>query len=588
MPPSADPATVAASASPDAGSVAPVRAPGGSGSIRSVATGLRMASHVAVWVVLVVPTAITLADGWRPVRDDAMISIGAYRVFTADSPLVGVWSLASQGMAHAFFDVGPLLFWVLAVPVRLDPGQGALWGATLACAVALSVAIEGAWRVQGWPACVAVALVAAVLGWQTQLYADVLWNPHIGLVFFTAAIVLAWVVASGRFGWWPPAILFASLAAQCHFLYVVPAIAVAGAAPLVGLALGHRPSGRRWWVASAVVTAFCWLTPLAQEVFVHPGNLTLILRSGRGQARVGLSFGLHALATSADPRPIFATPFPYAATYVNRIPQYITGHATGWAVVDLVVMVAVGGLAWRSGRRSLSALAAVSLVVSVTTVVSFATLPADNLSVLSYLINVLWVVGTLQWIVVAWVLVEVAGALLHARSGGVQSGGVRTGGVAVGSVPARSVPAVAAGAAAVAVILLVAATVATLHTLVPAAQGRAAGVAVDRPLDAGIAAAVERTVPRGPVIVRVTPSEFGPRYGYYNIDTWGVAFVLLTHGWHPGLTGGFSGVATHLTVPPGAHWPTVTVMVDPADRSVVGVRLTRFGAPSPRAAPAPG
>ena len=129
--------------------MAPVRAPGGSGSIRSVATGLRMASHVAVWVVLVVPTAITLADGWRPVRDDAMISIGAYRVFTADSPLVGVWSLASQGMAHAFFDVGPLLFWVLAVPVRLDPGQGALWGATLACAVALSVAIEGAWRVQG-------------------------------------------------------------------------------------------------------------------------------------------------------------------------------------------------------------------------------------------------------------------------------------------------------------------------------------------------------------------------------------------------------------------------------------------------------
>jgi hypothetical protein len=101
-----------------------------------------------------------------------------------------------------------------------------------------------------------------------------------------------------------------------------------------------------------------------------------------------------------------------------------------------------------------------------------------------------------------------------------------------------------------------------------------AAVHEDSGLDSAIVASVERSVPKGPVVVRVVPSVFGARYGYYNIDYWGVAFELLTGGWHPGLTEGFFGVATHLTVPPGARWPVVTVHVDPATRSVVSVRRT--------------
>src|ERR1019366_3995948 len=118
------------------------------------------------------------------------------------------------------------------------------------------------------------------------------------------------------------------------------------------------------------------------------------------------------------------------------------------------------------------------------------------------------------------------------------------------------------------------------HSLVPAAHGRVAGVAMDRPLDAAIARSIERAVPRGPVIVRVEPSVFGARYGYYNIDDWGVSFILVTDGWRPRLTQGFYGVATHLTVPPGARWPTATVLVDPADKSVIGVSVAPAPAPA--------
>src|SRR5580658_4147926 len=105
---------------------------------------LRVASHAVVWTLVLVPTVIQMADGWRAVRDDAMISIGAYRVFSSHSPTVGVWSQASQGLHHAFYDLGPLLFWLLAVPVRLDPDHGAIWGAALLCGAALSLAVEAA------------------------------------------------------------------------------------------------------------------------------------------------------------------------------------------------------------------------------------------------------------------------------------------------------------------------------------------------------------------------------------------------------------------------------------------------------------
>ncbi len=521
-------------------------------------SALRVASHVTVWAVVVVPAVIELADGWRPVRDDSMISIGSFRVLSPHSPTVGVWSLAAAGVHHAFYDLGPLLFWLLAVPVRLDPHQGALWGATLVCALALSVGVEGAWRVKGWPACVALALVVADVGWQTQLYADLVWNPHIGLVFLVAALATAWVVASGRFGWWPWAIVFASVAAQTHFLYVIPAVALVVVAPLAALAYGRRPSGRTWLVASLVVGAVCWVVPLVQEIVGSPGNLTLVLDSGTGHPRIGFDFGLHALATATAPHPIWATQFPYSVAFANKLPEYVTGHAVGWAVVGLVAMAAVAVGAQRAQRVELSAAAVVWLTMAASLVASFAVLPADNLVVISYLMNVLWVVGSVAWVILVWALIEVAVALVHrARA--------RT------SEPAQA-PALALGVLAAGLALLVAGAVVTLHSLVPAARSQATTVKVDSGLDSAITAAVERSVAKGPVIVHVVPSLFGPRYGYYDIDYWGVAFGLVADGWHPGLTEGFFGVATHLTVPPGAHWPVVTVHVDRATRSVVSVQ----------------
>jgi hypothetical protein len=520
---------------------------------------LRVASHGVVWTIVLVPTVIQMADGWRPVRDDALISIGSYRVFSAATPLTGGWSQASQGMPHAFFDLGPLLFWLLSVPVRLDPGQGAIWGAALVCGIALSVAIEAAWSVKGWPACAAVALAVAVVGRQTQIFADLVWNPHFGLVFMMATAVVAWTVASGRFGWWPVTVLFASVAAQSHLLYAIPAVALVVLAPVVAWVGRDRPRRWRWAVVGLGVGVACWVLPLVQQFTGHPGNLSLILHAGPHRARIGLAFGLHSLSTAVAPRPVWLSPFPFLS-----VPHDLETHAVAWAYVSVGLVAAVAAGAWVMRRPPLFALAALGLVLDAATVASFAALPKDDIIVVSYLAPYLWALGALIWVIVLWALAEVvavAGAVAYRRLRSERRG--------------RRLLVSMAQLAAVG--LLVFAGLEGTRTLASSAHGRIAAISFDRPLDDAVARAVERTLAPGPVVVEVRPATFGPAHGDYAVDYWGLAFVLLAAGWHPGLTSGFFGVATHLTVPPHSHWPEATVGVDPSDKAVTGVTRTTFG-----------
>jgi hypothetical protein len=513
---------------------------------------LRGTSHVVVWSLVLVPTVIQMARGWRAVRDDAMISIGSYRVFSSHSPLVGAWSQASQGMRHPFFDLGPLLFWLLAVPVRLDPHQGALWGAALVCGGALSLAVEAAWSVKRWPACVAVALVAANVGWQTQFFDDLVWNPHFGLVFMMAAGATAWTVASGKFGWWPVEVFLASVAAQCHLLYAISSVTLVVVAPLVALACGRRPPRRRWIVTGVAVGAVCWVPPLVQQVFGHPGNMTLILESGSARARIGLGFGLHSLATAVAPRPIWLSAYPFLS-----VPHFLDTHGRAGAVVALLLLSAVAVAARLTKRGELCALAVIGLVLALGTVASFATLPKDDIIVVSYLSIDLWVVGALVWIVMLWAVGDIVTAAIRRDPRHRRGVGGR-----ILLVHALEVAGLA---------LLVIGGVEGVRTLVPAAHARMSEVQQDRPLDSSIARSVERSVAAGPVVVDVQPPVFDSKHGFYGIDYWGTAFALLAKGWQPELPYGFYGAATHLSVPPGTHAPKVTVTVDPADKAVVGV-----------------
>ncbi|HWF22915.1 MAG TPA: hypothetical protein VG226_12250 [Acidimicrobiales bacterium] len=502
---------------------------------------VRVVSHLVIWSVVWVPTVTELSKGWRPLFDDATISERAYQVFSLHSPLVGPYSQATTEGSHVVFGLGPLLFWLLAVPVHIDPAQGALWGVAIWCAVALSAAAEAAWSRVGWIGCAVVAAVVVDLAWtEPVVFGHLLWNPSVGLIFFVVTVVLASVVAMGSLGWWPVLVLTASVAAQCHLVFALTAVALALLAPVVGLVRHGRTDRFRWLWAGVGVGVICWIAPLMQQITSHPGNLSVLMHTDRTHPGLGIGWGLRILATSGSPHPIWLTRSPtgFFPTLV-----LVHGHSSEGGVVVLGLIVAVTVLAWIFGRRNLAALGAVAVICSAATVLTFTTFPASNVLLLTYLHVLWWVPGILLWIVAIWAVVELLRSLALRIPPGRE-----------GWWPSRVTEwwrrAAAAGVVAA---LLIAGFFGARALVVPTSK-----LAVDWNAVAQvnrIAPVVESHVPRGPVVV-----DFTGVGGNLSDDgiLLGVAWRLTADGWHAVLPGPL-GAATGSVAPAGSRWPAVVV-----------------------------
>ncbi len=366
-----------------------------------------MVCHLAAEVPILVIAAVEMSRGWRPLFDDATIAWRSWDVFSPHSPLVGHMTTSKQ----LAYGLGPLENWILAVPVRLDAGQGALWGAALACVVAAGLVTEAARSTVGWPGgIVASAAVLVVVITRPDLMLDLPWNPTVGIFGLMVAMAAGWAAASGRLGWWPVAVLGASLAAQCHELFVLPAAVICVASALVGLAARRaagRPLGGRWWIVGLAVGFATWLPPVIQQLTQQPGNFTLLWRSARGSASdLGIGPALGGLGAAVRPFPdwlhIPARNTPFAGL-VATLDSF--SGPKGWAIVVLCALGMVAVVAWRTGRRELGALSSIALAAALSTVASVALFPSDGIVNFNYLDVVWWPVGMLTWIVLGWALV---------------------------------------------------------------------------------------------------------------------------------------------------------------------------------------
>ena len=365
---------------------------------------LRVACHVAAAALFLAALVADLAHGWRPTGDDAIIAERAWGVFTAHPPLVGQFSQAS-GSVHAIYDPGPLLFWLLALPVRADPVHGVLWGSALLCLIGVVLAVEAAWAFRGAIAAGAVVIVFAVVA-ATQAFVVVnpAWNISVGVVWFITAIVLTITVASGRLGWWPVLVGAGSIAAQAHLEFAPAAVGLV----LLGLGLGlaRRPSTRRWgWLAAGlVVGALCWVAPLIDELTRRPGNVTVLWHwLGQGPTQ-GTVFGFQALGAAVGPRPLWSAQQnrgTNADAYFGLL-GHIGDHPELFGVVVLASLALIAAGAWVLGRRHIAIVASVSLFVSAMVVWVFASLRQTSSLTLVYADVILWPVGMLVWVVWLW------------------------------------------------------------------------------------------------------------------------------------------------------------------------------------------
>ena len=210
-----------------------------------------------------------------------------------------------------------------------------------------------------------------------------------------------------------PAVVFGSFVVQTHVSYVllVPVLGIGAAVGCWWLVRGQTE--RRPWVLAAAVWVVLWAQPLWQQFFgAGPGNLSLLLRSGGDEQRVGAGVAVRLVAEVVALPRWWARPsfdeairdLPLLATDGSRLPS------PDWLVGGLPALVALGGvctllvvLAWSSGRlgrRREATGAVVALSGVLLAVVTVAIVPAAGYGIAPHQLRWLWPLS-LWWMVAA-------------------------------------------------------------------------------------------------------------------------------------------------------------------------------------------
>src|SRR5487761_1811732 len=378
---------------------------------RSRNTVLRLAAHLVAWLPFVIGAIRSLQQGSPVIADGAAIALRSWDVLTPYGPLVGQ---ATQ-LRNGAFDPGPLQYWLLALPVHLDPLDGVVWGAALCCVVAASLAIQAAWSALGALGGLAASgAIVGIVAWQPLVAAQPYWNPWLGVTFFVTALGAGLAGLSGRGGGGPVLVITASVAAQAHLMFALASAAVVLVALVAGLVDTIRAKAGYWWVVMGLLAgAACWAAPLIQQFPSRYPNLSLLIASLSTRQTAGLAFGLKAL--SASSLPPLAWWMPSASFRYEGISSEIGGApaAFGWVMLALTAAALVAAV-WLLRSRRLAALAAVSLLASAAVVATYSGIPVQNIGHYgqNYLLIVLFPVGLLAWLAIGSAAVLAAGRLI--------------------------------------------------------------------------------------------------------------------------------------------------------------------------------
>lgn len=356
-------------------------------------------------VPIVVAVARALDRGWIPMGDNAYFSIRARDVLTEHHPLLGAWSSGSGAVGVDVNNLGPLQLDLLAPFVRLfgfGPGT-AIGVATVNCAAVTAVVLFAHRRLGALGAWIGAAMATA-LAW--TLGSELLFEPrqHHALVLpFLALLVCVWSLLDGDRVALPATAFVASLLAQTHLTFAVPAMAlsvigVAGAALATWTGPTSPTGSWRAWRRSALVTVLllvvCWAQPLAEELQDGQGNISAVREAASASSEAyGLTDGARAMATVLVPpdgwwRPSFRS-FDPAGDLLS------SGAASAVLVVLVVAHAGVALVAIRRGDRTIAAWSATSVVAVAVSILTATTSPTSGpFGAVSGNFRFLWPVAT--------------------------------------------------------------------------------------------------------------------------------------------------------------------------------------------------
>jgi CDP-diglyceride synthetase len=404
------------------------------------------------WRVLALATSLVIAlsavrgirRSYEVIGDNALIELRGRDVLTSHHPWLGTWSSASISSGIDINHPGPLLFEMVALPVRLFGGPAGI--ALAIAALQICVVWLVGWvaaRTAGATAAVVAQLITALLVWTlgSELLYDP-WQPNVLVLPFWLFVVSVWAVTADEVALLPLAVGVGSFAMQTHlgYLFIVPIlVAFALTTALVrrrGRGPGRFGDLRRPVTLSVVVLGVLWAQPLWEQLFgPGRGNISRIVVAGTvggndfepvESTPTGISVGLRVLGSvlALPPwwgRPGFDSAIP-PSTWIDDGSQRVLDapglRTLGPSVLGLVILVVVIALAWRwvrrLGNRQLEAgfqtLAVAGAVATVTTIVT----PIDILGLSPHKVRWLWVIGAFAtYLLVMAVIAGLGDALRH-------------------------------------------------------------------------------------------------------------------------------------------------------------------------------
>jgi hypothetical protein len=376
---------------------------------------LTLAAGVGAAVPVASATVEGLREGATPTGDRAIILTRSWDVFSGHTPLVGQFSASSVLYDHVVHSLGPMLYWLLALPVRIDAAVAPAVAMALVNAVAVLVAVACARRRGGTALMCGAAVGLALMcgSFSPETLHDV-WNPSAGLLPFTALLFLCWGLACGQRRLLPVAVAAASFAAQSELVFLAPSVA-ALALGMAGLLSGHsgRRAAWRWWAAALAVGVACWSAPVVEELGGHPGNLTLVAEAAFSHGRtIGARAGWRAVVHAVGVPPWWLTSphDPFGRLADLRRPAGLGAQVSCVALLLALLAVLAAGI-WRR-RREPAWAAAIGLALCLSLAASTASTPSRP-SLEKSLGYMLWVASPIgMWV---WLTLGIALTALLAR-----------------------------------------------------------------------------------------------------------------------------------------------------------------------------
>ena len=363
------------------------------------------AAVVATILPIVVATVRALADGWTAIGDNANFLVRSGDVLTAHHPLLGTWSSASLAIGEDVNHPGPLMFDLLAIPVKLGGSGGLAVGVALV-AIASVIGIAVFARRAGGPRLALGALVAAAgLAWSmgpSLLYDP--WNPHVVLLPFLLLLVLVVAMATGDALALPVGAAVGSVIVQTHLTYALlaPALCAVG---LVLLARHRRRAVLRPLAVTVVVVALAWMQPMVDQL-TGTGNLGALAGGvGSSEETVGAELGTRVAADVLAVPPWWARPSfedayrvpPLQPTHVDGVPNVGGLPAGATAAASLAAVALVLAACWFGARRRRDAVARTGLVVAGVAmafgIAAVVTQPLSGVGLTGHQLRYLWPIG---------------------------------------------------------------------------------------------------------------------------------------------------------------------------------------------------